>query len=127
MVDDNVAQWRRLADQARAGELYLNDEQVALQCFAACDQRLTEINELRTYVRNAENVSGFGDFNMASKLVGKFLKQATGDPNSIDQVIREHIETVKNMREVMAISFKRITGQDIENATQIASTTEQVR
>ncbi|WP_281917451.1 hypothetical protein [Nocardia sputorum] len=88
---------------------------------------MTEINELRTYVRNAENVSGFGDFNMASKLVGKFLKQATGDPNSIDQVIREHIETVKNMREVMAISFKRITGQDIENATQIASTTEQVR
>ncbi|WP_181719178.1 hypothetical protein [Nocardia gipuzkoensis] len=126
MVDDNVAQWRRLADQARAGELYLDDELAALQCFSACDKRLTEINELRVFARNAQNVSGFGDFDMADKLVGKFLKQATGDPNSIDQIIQEHIETVKNMREVMAISFKRITGQDIENATQITNTTDQV-
>ncbi len=64
---------------------------------------------------------------MVDKLVGKFLKQATGDPNSIDQIIQEHIETVKNMREVMAISFKRITGKDIENAAPIANATEQVR
>ncbi|WP_159920705.1 MULTISPECIES: hypothetical protein [Nocardia] len=127
MVDDNAAQWRRLADQARSGELYLDNEQAALQCFSACDQRLTEINELRVFARNAQNVSGFGDFDMVDKLVGKFLKQATGDPNSIDQIIQEHIETVKNMREVMAISFKRITGKDIENAAPIANATEQVR
>ncbi|WP_039800288.1 hypothetical protein [Nocardia araoensis] len=126
MTVDNVGQWRRLADQARAGELYLDDEQVALQCFSACEQRLREINDLRTYASNAQSVSGFGDFDMASKLVAKFLKQATGDSNSIDQIIREHIETVKNMREVMAISFKRITGQDIESAAQIANTTDRV-
>jgi hypothetical protein len=63
---------------------------------------------------------------MADDLVKKFLKQATADPNSIDQIVLEHIETVKNMREVMAISFKRIAGQDVENAAQIANTTGQV-
>ncbi|MGO4614798.1 hypothetical protein AB4305_00485 [Nocardia sp. 2YAB30] len=126
MDEENATQWRRLADRARAGELYLDDEQTARQCFGACDQRLQDLNDLRVYARNAQNISGFGGFKMADDLVKKFLKQATGEDHSIDQVINEHIETVKNMREVMAISFKRITGRDIENAAQIANATEQV-
>ncbi|WP_280496114.1 hypothetical protein [Nocardia asiatica] len=52
-------------------------------------------------------------------------KQATGEAHSVDQVILEHVETVKNMREVMAISFNRITGQGIENAMLIANSTDQ--
>ncbi|MEU1550138.1 hypothetical protein [Nocardia sp. NPDC005745] len=127
MSEDNAGLWNGLAGRARAGELYVDDENTAYQCAKACDQRLADLEGLRRFTAVAQSVSGFGDFNMAEKLVGKFLKQATGDTNSIDQIILEHIETVKNMREVMAISFKRITGQDIENAAQIASTTEQVR
>ncbi|MEU5758240.1 hypothetical protein [Nocardia sp. NPDC047648] len=127
MNEDNAATWKNLAGQARAGELYLDDENAAYLCAKACDDRLAELNRILFATQNAQNVSGFGDFTMAAALSKKFLKQATGDSNSIDQVIREHIETVQNMREVMAISFKRITGQDIENAAQIASTTEQVR
>ncbi|WP_280244478.1 hypothetical protein [Nocardia abscessus] len=126
MSEDNAALWSGLASRARAGELFLDDENAAYHCAKACDQRIADLQGMRRFTAGAENVSGFGDFDMADKLVGKFLKQATGDPNSIDQIIQEHIETVKNMREVMAISFKRITGQDIENATQIASTTDQV-
>ncbi|MFG3614404.1 hypothetical protein [Nocardia sp. NPDC047654] len=127
MSEDNAELWSGLAGRARAGELYVDDENTAYQCAKACDQRLADLEGLRRFTAGAQSVSGFGDFNMADKLVGKFLKQATGDTNSIDQIILEHIETVQNMREVMAISFKRITGQDIENAAQIASTTEQVR
>ncbi|WP_157172859.1 hypothetical protein [Nocardia exalbida] len=127
MSEDNVSVWSRLADQAKAGELYLADQDAALLCAQACDERVAALESLRSLAGNAQNVSGFGDFKMADDLVKKFLKQAVGDSNSIDQIILEHIETVKNMREVMAISFKRITGQDIENAAQIASTTEQVR
>ncbi len=37
------------------------------------------------------------------------------------------MRTVKSMREVMAISFERITGRDVESAAPIANTTEQVR
>jgi hypothetical protein len=127
MGEDNANRWRQLADKARAGELYLDDANAAQLCANACDQRLDSLLKLLADARNAQNVSGFGDFVMAGDLVKKFSKQATGEDHSIDQVINEHIETVKNMREVMAISFKRITGQDIENAAQIASTTEQVR
>ncbi|WP_067810651.1 hypothetical protein [Nocardia beijingensis] len=127
MSEDDAALWSRLAGQARSGELYLDDENAAYACAKACDQRISELQEFIRLARATQNVSGFGDFNMAEGLTKKFLKQAIGEPHSIDRVIQEHIETVKNMREVMAISFKRITGQDIENATQFANTTEQVR
>ncbi|MEU2036442.1 hypothetical protein [Nocardia amamiensis] len=125
MSDDNASVWAGLASQARAGELYLDDENAAYHCAKACDKRIADLREMLQLATYTQNVSGFGDFKMADDLVEKFLKQATGDPNSIDEVILEQIETVKNMREVMAISFKRITGQDIENATQIANTTDQ--
>ncbi|MFF7944180.1 hypothetical protein ACFZC5_31130 [Nocardia gamkensis] len=127
MIEGNVSVWGRLASQARAGELYLDDENAAYLCAKACDERITALQAMRDFTRNLENVAGFGDFKMADDLVRKFLKQASGEENSVDKVILEHIETVKDMREVMAISFKRITGQDIENATQFANTTEQVR
>lgn len=127
MSEDNASVWSRLASQARGGELYLDDENAAYLCAKACDQRIADLEAVRDLSRRVQNVSGFGDFEMAQGLENKFMKQGTGDNNSIDQIILEHIETVKNMREVMAISFKRITGQDIENATQFANTTEQVR
>ncbi|WP_157172356.1 hypothetical protein [Nocardia pneumoniae] len=125
MSEDNAAVWSRLVSQARAGDLYLDDANAAYHCAKACDQHIADLQDLAIAAQDVQNVSGFGDFKMGHDLEKKFLKQATGEPNSIDQVILEQIETVKNMREVMAISFKRITGQDIENATQIANTTDQ--
>ncbi|CCF65564.1 conserved protein of unknown function [Nocardia cyriacigeorgica GUH-2] len=68
-----------------------------------------------------QNVSGFGQFKMADVLVKKFLAQATGEDRSIEAVIREHIQVVTDMREVFALSFKRITGQDIENTATITA------
>ncbi|WP_249644829.1 hypothetical protein [Nocardia sputi] len=127
MSEVDAAIWKTLAGQARSGELYLDDENAAYLCAKACDDRLADLDKLLLSAQGAQNVSGFGDFAMADDLTKKFLKQAAGEPNSIDQVIREHIETVKNMREVMAISFKRITGTDIENAAPIANATEQMR
>ncbi|MGK8501022.1 hypothetical protein [Nocardia asiatica] len=127
MSEDNASTWSRLASEARGGELYLDDENAAYLCTKACDQRIADLEGIRDLTRRVQNVSGFGDFDMARGLEKKFVKQGGGESNSIDQVILEHIETVKNMREVMAISFKRITGQDIENAMEIANSTQQVR
>ncbi|WP_249644831.1 hypothetical protein [Nocardia sputi] len=127
MNEDSAGLWSRLAGQARAGEIYLDNQEVAYACAKACDQRMKDLQDLAIATQDVQNVSGFGDFEMADDLVKKFLKQATGEDNSVDKVILEHIETVKNMREVMAISFKRITGTDIENAAPIANATEQVR
>ncbi|GAB2707330.1 hypothetical protein [Nocardia thraciensis] len=122
MAAEEAAKWQQMAEHARAGELYLDDEAVARSCLAACDQRLTDLGDMLNAARRTQLVSGFGDFDMGHALEAGFLKQATGEPNSIDQIIKDHIETVKNMREVMALSIKRLTGQDVSNAGAISQT-----
>ncbi|WP_280366934.1 hypothetical protein [Nocardia wallacei] len=117
-----LAKWQQLAEQARSGELYLDDEAVARECLEACDQRLADLAGLLFTAASTQRVSGFGDFDMGKGLESGFLKQATGEPNSVDQIIRDHIDTIKNMREVMALSIKQLTGQDVDNAGEIGST-----
>ncbi len=58
---------------------------------------------------------------MAKQLQQKFLEQATGTDNSIDAVIADNVEVVKNMREVRAISIARLTGQDYTDAQAVNS------
>lgn len=116
MSQSEVAQWQRFAEQARSGELYLDSEEAARLCLAACDQRMQDLQDLARYTRQVQNVSGFGDFHMADDLVKMFRGQATGEANSIDAIVSEHIEVVKDMGEIMALSIKRITGQDVTNS-----------
>ncbi|WP_188827595.1 hypothetical protein [Nocardia camponoti] len=99
--------------------MYLDDEAAAYHCFKACDKRLADLDSLMTAAKYTQRVSGFGDFVMGRELEAKFRKQASGEPNSIDAVIRADIEVVKELREVFALSFKRLTGQDVESASAI--------
>lgn len=124
MSDNDIAQWRKFADQARSGELYLDDEQAARACMTACDQRITALEDMLVFAQRAQNVSGFGDFHMADDLVKMFKAQSTGENNSIDSIIREHIEVVKDMGHIMALSIKRITGQDVTNSVNFNTNTE---
>lgn len=119
MDGSNSVLWNQLADQAHAGELYIADEQIALDFGKACDQYILELERMRVDAEDTQNVAGFGDFPMASALVDKYTTQATGTDTSVDAVIIEHIEVVKNMREVMKISYTRITGQEWENTAAI--------
>lgn len=121
MSKDDAALWAGLAGSARAGELYLDDEQAALSCTKACDQHLADLQSILEIAQDTKNVTGFGNFKMADDLVKQFLAQATGEDRSIDAVILEHIEVVKDMREVFALSFKRITGQEVENTATITA------
>lgn len=124
MDKDSIAHWEEFAAQARNGELYLDDEAAARACITACDLRLSELSDLMQWAQRARNVSGFGDFDMANDLAGQFLGQATGEDNSIDKIILEHIEVVKDMGEIMALSIKRITGQDVTNTANFNTNTE---
>ncbi|RDI49367.1 hypothetical protein [Nocardia mexicana] len=122
MSGDDLQKWQQLAEQARAGDLYLDDEAAARECLAACDQRIADLEGMIQLAALTQRVSGFGDFDMGHALETGFRKQAVGEPNSIDQIIRDHVDTVKNMREVMALSIKRLTGQDVSNAGAITQT-----
>ncbi|MGW0054853.1 hypothetical protein [Nocardia nova] len=121
-MSEGLAKWQSLSAQAKTGELYLADEAVARECLKACNDRLDHLHDMLQLVDATKNVAGFGDFEMAEQLRQKFLTQATGTDNSIDAVISDHMETVKNMREVMRLSISRITGQDVDNAGNIKKT-----
>ncbi|WP_435593591.1 hypothetical protein [Nocardia sp. bgisy118] len=126
MSEQNVALWRSFAEQARAGELYLDDEAAARQVIAACKRRLDDLDQLRILATRCENVSGFGDFDMADVLAGKFRKQAIGTPNSIDVIITKDIEVVQDMRDIMAISIARLNNQDYTNSAAITAIIDSV-
>ncbi|MGW6725110.1 hypothetical protein ACWF9G_04315 [Nocardia sp. NPDC055029] len=118
--------YSQLAAQAKAGEVYLNDESAAYHMYKACDARLSDLQGMLTVAQVVQNVTGFGDFDMARTLEAKFRAQAVGEPNSIYEVILKDIEAVKQLREVFSISFTRLTGQDIETANALDYTAGQV-
>ncbi|WP_157120109.1 hypothetical protein [Nocardia xishanensis] len=126
MAEETQSPWRRFAEQARAGELYLDDEAAARQVIGACKQRLDDLEALRQLAGRCENVSGFGDFDMADVLAGKFRKQATDTDNSLDSIIAKDIEVVKDMRDIMAISIARLNGQDYTNSAAITAIIDSV-
>ncbi|WP_431968080.1 hypothetical protein [Nocardia sp. bgisy134] len=125
MSEQDLSQWQRFADQARAGDLYL-DKDAATACLTACDGLLAAYDGLFTFTRNAARVSGFGDFNIAGELAALFLKQATGESDSIDAVVLESIKVVQAMREIMQISMDRIEEQVVDHASQIAGVTNEL-
>ncbi|WP_280299262.1 hypothetical protein [Nocardia neocaledoniensis] len=118
--------YTKLLTQAQAGEVFLNDESAAYHMYKACDKRIADLDTLLITAVRAQNVSGFGDFDMARQLEAKFRLQAANDPNSIYEVILKDIEAVKQLREVFSLSFTRITGQDIETANALDYTAGQV-
>lgn len=126
MAEETASLWQRFSEQARAGELYLDDEAAALNVIAACTQRLNDLNELRKLARRCENVSGFGRFDMADMLAGKFRKQATGTDNSIDSIITKDVEVVTDMRDIMAMSIARLKNQDYTNSATITAIIDSV-
>ncbi|RDI54672.1 hypothetical protein [Nocardia mexicana] len=118
MSAEDAAKWKGLAEQARAGDLYLDDEAVARECLKACTDRIADLDEMLIQVRRTKVVSGFGDFVMAGDLTKKFAEQGA----DIETSLLEHIETVKNMQEVMRLSISKLVGQDVDNAGNIKAT-----
>ncbi|RDI43854.1 hypothetical protein [Nocardia mexicana] len=118
MSAEDVAKWQKLAEQARAGEVYLDDEAVARECLKACGDRITSLEQMLAQVFRTKTVSGFGDFVMADDLAKKFIEQGV----DVEESIRQEIETVKNMQEVMRLSVSKLVGQDVDNAGNIKGT-----
>ncbi|MBF6413530.1 hypothetical protein [Nocardia cyriacigeorgica] len=116
-------QWRQLLDQANSGELTL-DRDVGAGLDQVCNDYLDKLDSILRTAGRVARVEGFGTFPSGDALTDKFSLKGSGDPQSIDAVILEHIETVKLIQQVVAKSIANLnetdqgTGQRVTQAGQ---------
>ncbi|WP_067470586.1 hypothetical protein [Nocardia amamiensis] len=114
-MDHEIKLWRHLADEAKAGRLYL-DPAVAKGCRDACSNQIRLYETVRDDLRYVSNVSGFGDFDCADELAKMLGGKAIGGEGDVDSALREHIEVLTLMRDTIQVSVDRIAAQDDANA-----------
>jgi hypothetical protein len=114
-MEEEVSRWRYLADEAKAGRLYL-DRSVAKECWDACDRQIQLYNSLRTSLKDVEMVTGLGKFDCSDELANMLGAKAIGGDGDVDSALKEHIEVLTLMRDTIQISVDRIGAQDDSNA-----------
>lgn len=112
-------QWRQLLDSANAGELTL-DPAVGEGLDKVCDTYLAHLEEIYEASLDVAVVDGFGPFPSGQALKEKFSLKGSGTPQSIDAILREHIETVKLIKQVVAKSI--VNAQAVDESTGQAIT-----
>ncbi|MET8649305.1 MULTISPECIES: hypothetical protein [Nocardia] len=114
-MGDDKSRWQYLAEEAKAGRLYL-DQAVARECRDACDRQIRLYEELRDTLTYMTNLGGFGRFDCADELAKMLGAKAIGGEGDVDGALREHIEVVALIRDTIQISVDRIDAQDQANA-----------
>lgn len=117
-------EWRRLLDRANAGELTLAPD-AASSLGKVCDTYLDKLDSILREATRVSRVEGFGPFPSGQALQQKFSLKGTGTPQSIDAIIKEHIETVKLIKQVVAKSIANAEAVDQENSQRIVDTGSQ--
>ncbi|MFD6400290.1 hypothetical protein [Nocardia sp. NPDC060249] len=117
------AQWSRLLGQAEAGQLLL-DPTTGKDLDRVCDDHLDRLEEVYEMVESVRRVGGFGSFDSSKILENKFSLTAAGGERALDTVIRQHIETVKTAKEVVAKAIANFVTQDEATGAEISATGE---
>ncbi|MGQ4601612.1 hypothetical protein [Nocardia sp. R6R-6] len=119
-VDPNT--WKRLLDSANGGELSL-DPEVGKGLDKVCDDHLDRLNSILEKVRFINQITGFGTFNSGKILEKKFSETASGADRSLDTVIKQHIDAVETMKQVVAQAIANFIAQDQYRASQFQQVT----
>ncbi len=119
-VDPN--EWTRLLDKANAGELLL-DPEVGKGLDKVCDEHIDRLNTALEKTGTIADISGFGSFNSGQILQKKFAETASGTDRSLDTVIKQHIESVNTVKQVVAKAIANFVAQDQYHASQFAQVT----
>ncbi|MEU2030965.1 hypothetical protein [Nocardia amamiensis] len=114
-MSEEVSRWRYLADEAKAGRLYL-DPTVAASCRDACDRQIDLYVALLEDLKMISRVTGLGRFDCADELAKMLGSKAIGGEGDVDSALREHIEVLTLMRDAIQVSVDRIGAQDETNA-----------
>ncbi|MGO4649123.1 hypothetical protein AB4305_29880 [Nocardia sp. 2YAB30] len=114
-MEEEVSRWRYLADEAKAGRLYL-DREVAKGCSDACDRQIQLYNSLRNNLKDVDTVTGLGKFDCSDELAKMLGAKAIGGEGDVDSALKEHIEVLTLMRDTIQISVDRIVAEDETNS-----------
>ncbi len=121
-VDPN--QWKQLLGQAKSGELYL-DPETGKGLDKVCDDHIEKLQDVLRMTNLVRAVSGMGTFNSGQILEKKFSQLATGNDRSLDTVIKQHIDSVNTVKEVVAKAIANYVALDDEHRQQIERLTPQ--
>ncbi|MFI6364860.1 hypothetical protein ACIBG0_19130 [Nocardia sp. NPDC050630] len=119
-VDPN--EWKRLLDSAKGGELSL-DPEVGKGLDKVCDDHLDRLNTVLENMRFINQITGFGTFNSGQILEKKFSATASGTDRSLDTVIKQHIDSVETVKQVVAQAIANFIAQDQYSASQVRQVT----
>lgn len=114
-------EWQHLLDHANAGELSM-DPSVGEGLDRVCADYLRKLESVLEYVPSISHIVGFGSLPSGEALRDKFEKKATGTDQSLDAVVRKHIDTVQLIRQVVAKSLANAREVDESTSQQITNT-----
>ncbi|MBF6097215.1 hypothetical protein IU438_06635 [Nocardia cyriacigeorgica] len=116
-VQDDITLWRSLADQAKAGQLFLDDA-VAKSCRSAIDDQIGVYQECIEGIESMARVTGLGEFECGkelARLLGLKAIDPTGD-GDLSTALRDHIEVLKLMGDTIQVTLDRLQEQDSANS-----------
>ncbi|MEV6322974.1 hypothetical protein AB0M45_17520 [Nocardia sp. NPDC051787] len=119
-TSEDVTLWRYLADEAKAGRLYLDDS-VSRDCLKACEDRIQVYTECRMMLGNMDKVTGLGDFPCADELAKMLGLKASGGEGDFDSALAEHITVLELIRDTIKVSVDRLVEQERVNAQALAN------
>ncbi|HEY5857463.1 MAG TPA: hypothetical protein VIW24_26400 [Aldersonia sp.] len=111
-----------LLRNAEAGTLRL-DEDVAADCQHACDALLDELNQILRNTGRLSTISAYGTLASAQQLGAKFEAKAVGEGGMRD-VIRQHIDTVTQLRDLFEKAGRAYREADARAAEMLVNTTD---
>lgn len=114
-VDPN--EWKQLLGRANAGELSL-DPEVGKNLDKVCDDQIDRLNAVLDRINDVRNVTGFGTFDSGKILEKKFSETASGTDRSLDVVVKQHIDSIDTVKQVVAKAIANFVAQDQDHASQ---------
>lgn len=116
-MQENITLWQYLADEAKAGRLYLDDS-VAKRCRTAIDNQIEVYRDSMRDINQMTRVTGLGGFECGKELA-ELLGLKAIDPEGdgdLDTALRDHIRVLELMGDTIQASLDRLQEQDTSNA-----------
>ncbi|MCP2291801.1 hypothetical protein ACFYT3_22690 [Nocardia amikacinitolerans] len=116
-VQEDITLWQRLAGEAKAGQLFLDDS-VAKRCQTAIDSQLAVYQACLEGVDQMSKVTGLGEFECGkelAKLLGLKAIDPAGD-GDLSSALKDHIRVLELMADTIQSSIDRLQEQDSTNS-----------